>query len=71
MRERRVVGSPLGAGDSLSLRGIFSQDSGINFGSLSYVLPVGSDKKLSFLPTRMVLMLNLSLQCSTRRLTSA
>ena len=38
-----VVGSPLGLGDSLSLRGIFSQDSGINFGSMSYVLPVGSD----------------------------
>jgi hemolysin activation/secretion protein len=38
-----VVGSPLGQGDSLSLRGIFSQDSGINFGSVSYVLPVGSD----------------------------
>ena len=37
----------------------------------SGVPPAGSDKKLSFLPTRMVLMLNLPLQFSTRRLTSA
>ena len=38
-----VFGSPFGVGDSLSLRGIFGQDSGINFGSLSYVRPLGSD----------------------------
>jgi hemolysin activation/secretion protein len=38
-----VIGSPAGLGDSLSYRGIISEDSGINFGSLSYVMPVGSD----------------------------
>lgn len=38
-----MFGSPSGVGDSLSLRGIFGQDSGINFGSLSYVRPLGSD----------------------------
>jgi len=38
-----TIGSPAGLGDSLALRGIFGQDSGINFGSLSYVLPIGHD----------------------------
>ena len=38
-----TFGSPFGVGDSLALRGIFGEDSGINFGSLSYVLPVGHD----------------------------
>lgn len=38
-----VVGSPLGMGDSLSLRAMYGQDQGIRFGSLSYVIPLGSD----------------------------
>lgn len=38
-----VIASPLGLGDSLSLRALFSQDGGTGYGSLSYVLPVGSD----------------------------
>ncbi len=38
-----VVGSPLGLGDSLSLRAMYGQDQGIRFGSLSYVVPLGSD----------------------------
>ncbi|MDS4014055.1 MAG: ShlB/FhaC/HecB family hemolysin secretion/activation protein [Candidatus Accumulibacter sp.] len=38
-----VVGSPLGLGDSLSLRAMHGQDQGIRFGSLSYVVPLGSD----------------------------
>ena len=38
-----VVGSPLGLGDSLSFRGMYSEDSGINFGSASYVVPLGSN----------------------------
>ncbi|WP_298618626.1 ShlB/FhaC/HecB family hemolysin secretion/activation protein [uncultured Zoogloea sp.] len=37
------IGSPLGIGDSLSFRGIYGEDSGINFGSVSYVAPVGTD----------------------------
>lgn len=37
------IGSPLGLGDALSLRGIYGEDSGVNFGAVSYVLPVGYD----------------------------
>ncbi len=37
------LGSPLGFGDSLSLRGMLSERNGIQFGSLSYILPLGSD----------------------------
>ena len=38
-----VIGSPLGLGDSLSLRVLGSQDGGTGYGSMSYVVPVGSD----------------------------
>lgn len=38
-----VFGSPLGLGDSLALRALFSQDGGTGYGSASYVVPVGSD----------------------------
>lgn len=38
-----VLGSPLGLGDSLSFRALATQAGGTQYGSLSYVAPLGSD----------------------------
>ncbi len=38
-----VLGSPLGLGDSLSIRALAAQAGGTQYGSLSYVVPLGSD----------------------------